>query len=132
MSETDVSAARARKRSGFVRRRDVWMAALLVVGVTAAGVLALAAFRWARPGTLPHVWVGGMPVGSLEEGEFRTAIEDIAARRERSTVVVRRPATAAAGSASLVVSAAEVGYRVDVEATMELVLDRGRQPNPIA
>src|SRR5690606_1107459 len=65
-------------------------------------------------------------VGGLDRHELRGAVEDLAAH------LAELPVRAARGSRSVEVTAAEVGFAVDVDATVDRVWRRGRQTNPVS
>jgi vancomycin resistance protein YoaR len=77
-------------------------------------------------GALPGMVVGGVAVGGLPPGELREEVEALAARRVSGII------TATRGDERVSASAAELGYEVDVDATVAVVLARGRQDNPVA
>jgi vancomycin resistance protein YoaR len=101
-------------------------------GILLVGVVALGAFRIAREGTLPNLELDGTAVGSLDEESVRAAVERVAAKRAAAKITLTRPSTGSAPEASIVAPASETGYQVDVDATVEAILGRGRQWNPLA
>jgi vancomycin resistance protein YoaR len=101
-------------------------------GILLVGVVALGAFRIAREGTLRNLELDGTPVGSLDEESVRAAVERVAAKRAAAKITLSRPSTGSAPEASIVAPASETGYQVDVDATVEAILGRGRQWNPLA
>jgi vancomycin resistance protein YoaR len=105
---------------------------LLAAGMVVVGGVVLASFRVARGGTLPNLELDGTPVGSLDEPALRAAVELVAAERALRSITVVREATAVSPASSLTAPAADTGYRVDVDATVEDLLGRGRQGNPLA
>jgi vancomycin resistance protein YoaR len=114
-----------------VRARPRWTAVGLVAPFLVAGGLLLG-FRVAREGTLPHLAVDGVPVGSMTEAEVRAVVRSLALRRGAEEVTVRRDAVGRTPPASLTSPAADLGYQLDVEATVRALLERGRQANPLA
>jgi vancomycin resistance protein YoaR len=114
------------------RRWSPWRLGAVALGVVVLLAAALVGFRSARGGTLPNVELDGTPVGGLGEDELRVVVQRVAARRLARTVRVTRPETAIADRASMTVAAADLGYRVDVEATVRAIRDRGMQANPVA
>jgi vancomycin resistance protein YoaR len=119
---------RADRRTPWWHRRPILVAggAVLICGV------ALVVFRAAREGPLPNLELDGIPVGSLGEADLRATVERVAAERGSRRITITRAATAGAPDASVEAAAADTGYAVDVDATMEGILDRGRQWNPVA
>jgi vancomycin resistance protein YoaR len=101
-------------------------------GIVVIGIVGPAAFRIAREGTLPNLKLAGTPVGSLDEESLRAAVERVAAQRAAARVTLTRPSTGSGPQASIVAQASETGYEVDVDATVEAILGRGRQWNPLA
>jgi vancomycin resistance protein YoaR len=94
--------------------------------------LLLGAFRLARHGALPNLRIAGIAVGGLDQVDLRKVVTMVAAERAREKVTVVRPATDRAPKATTSATREDLGYRVDVEATVEEILHRGRQGNPLA
>jgi vancomycin resistance protein YoaR len=113
-------------------RRRIWIAAAVLLGLVALGIAGLAGFRLARPGALPNMSLAGRAVGGLDETSLRKAVETLAVERGERRLTVVRPATPASEEVSVSAPAAELGYRLDVDETVQAVLDRGRQGNPFA
>lgn len=88
--------------------------------------------RVTRSGALPGTLVAGVDVGGLDEKALRDRIAEMAAARGDDRIVMVRPATSTQGEASVTATKGELGYELDVEATVEQVLERGRQSNPVA
>jgi vancomycin resistance protein YoaR len=59
-------------------------------------------------------------------------VEQLAATLGGRPMVAFRAETTAAEQRSITATAEELGYRLDVEATVRSILDRGRQANPLA
>ena len=104
-----------------------WVLVLLVLAT-----FTLVAFRLLRSGALPNVELAGHEVGTLDEAALQERVAEIAAERESEPVEVRREGTAGTPAASRSYERRELGYRVDVAATTEQILERGRQGNPLA
>lgn len=104
--------------------------ALLGVAAVAAVVLlfalAVVGFRIARPGALPGLELSGVELGGLRSDALRAVIADVAA--DRAAIEI----TAVRDDEQVTATAADIGYRLDVDRTVVAVLDRGRQANPIA
>jgi vancomycin resistance protein YoaR len=98
----------------------IGLAALIVVFV---GLLV--GLRLARPGALPGTVVDEIQVGGMGDDALRRAVGGLAESRGARRVTAQRGAASASGHAS------ELGYELDVDATVAAVLRRGRQPNPI-
>jgi vancomycin resistance protein YoaR len=132
-TSTSVERPAAPSRTSPARR-----VGLLVVGALAALVLLffllLIGLRTARAGVLPGTVVGGVEVGGQSEEELRSSLEDLERERAAEPVIARRPPQEGdpRGEATIEASAAQVGYDLDVEATVAEVLARGRQANPFA
>lgn len=128
---TEMPAARARpprrRRPALHQLVFRWLLVIVVLAV-----LALVAFRVLRSGSLPNIELAGENVGALDEDALRDRVGDIATRLEARHVTVRRPATDDAPVMTRSYARSELGYRVDVDATVEEILERGRQPNPLA
>jgi vancomycin resistance protein YoaR len=107
------------------------LVAWIVAPVVLLGML-LGAFRLARHGTLPHLKVAGVPVGGLSGEELRRVVEQMAARRALEEVTVVRAAGLGGSRSTATAIRQDLGYRVDVPATVDEILHRGRQANPIA
>jgi vancomycin resistance protein YoaR len=102
----------------------------LTVAVVASVVivvgLALVALRLTRPGVLPGVVVSGVELAGLSGQELRATIATLGEHRAAVEL------TAIRDEERVTVTAAELGYEMDVDATVEVVLARGRQRNPLA
>ncbi len=85
----------------------------------------LVGLRVARAGALPGTVVAGTEVGGLERQELRDTVAGLAEERAGSRISVTR------GDALVGATAGELGYALDVDATAEAVLARGRQSNPL-
>lgn len=118
---------RVRKRR-FLRRR---IAAGAALGVLACG-LVLVGLRSMRSGALPNVEVAGAAVGSLEREALEQELTKLARARETERIVVTRPPTRPSEDLSRAYERHELGYSLDVAATADRVLHRGRQLNPVA
>lgn len=127
-TSTASSARVAHRRRGARRARRIALAGVVVVLLGAA--LALGALRLVRSGALPGVHVGSAQVGGLGDAELVAALERYAERRageEVSTRLEDHPADHRVRS-----TAGEMGFQLDTSATVEAVLRRGRQTNPVA
>lgn len=131
MSTRRRPARPARRRPRRTLPKPVGVLIVSVVGFVLLAGLTLVGFRLVRSGSLPNLMVANWDVGALNETELRAAIEDLQSARRENPVVVRRAAAGAAPPASTRVTAEELGYEIDVDATVERVLARGRQGNPI-
>jgi vancomycin resistance protein YoaR len=101
-----------------------------VGGIAAAGLVAVLlvtmASLWVvqRDRTLPNTSIAGIDVSRMTEGEVRTAIQPTVTQRESEPIVFvfeddRYP-----------VVPQEVGFRIDVDGTVEQALSRGRTGLP--
>lgn len=131
---TTSTAADVQRRRRDRRRRPVVLPLLgvLVVAVVAAGA-GLLVLRTTRDGVLPGARVAGTEVGGRSAAEVRRIVADLAAERAAAPVTVRRPAVGGDPSTAAEVRspAADLGYRLDVAATVDRVMARGRQANPL-
>lgn len=118
------------------RRLRIDRLLILIVAAAAAATVAAtvlaAGLRLVRPGVLPGVAAGNLDVGGLSDADLTSALERLAQERAEERVRVVRPP--AGGESRAVVSSrrAEMGYRLDIDATAENALARGRQTNPYA
>lgn len=106
----------------------------IISGVVAILVLGglLAIMRATRDGVLPRMILGGKPVGSLTKPELRAAARRLAVQRGDQRVQVIRAETRGEPEATSTFTLAELGFELDVEATVERVFARGRQRNLLA
>jgi vancomycin resistance protein YoaR len=96
------------------------VALLVVLAVVFLGL------RAARADTaLPGITVAGVDVGGQSPEEVTSAIAGLDDARRTRTITVTR------GTDEVVSTAEELGYALDVEATVAAVMDRGRQANPL-
>ncbi|MDQ3770573.1 MAG: VanW family protein [Actinomycetota bacterium] len=100
----------------------------IVVALFALSAITLLVFRVARSGALPGTSVAGVDVGGLGGEELRSALRE--AQDERGEERLKVAADDDAGAVTT--TGADIGYRIDVAATSEQVLERGRQNNPVA
>ncbi len=110
---------RGRARAGV---RFLIVVVVLLVLVVAGALIGL---RAARGGALPGVTVDGVPVGGQNAEQLTARLELLAERKGEAEIVTQR------GNERVTGSAAEVGYTLDVDATVQRVLYRGRQGNPL-
>ena len=96
---------------------------VVLLAVLALGLLTFAGLRFARAGALPGARVNGHDVGGLQGDSLAAAVAD-AGTGDLVITVVRGPARWQA-------TGADLGYSMDVDATVEQVLLHGRQPNPL-
>jgi vancomycin resistance protein YoaR len=101
------------------------LAVIAVVGTVLVAAGTLIGLRLARAGALPGVTVAGVDVGGKSSTEVRQTLE-LLAERKSDTVVV-----AARGGAHYRGVARDLGYEMDIDTTVEQVMYRGRQGNPI-
>lgn len=100
---------------------------MLVLGLLillAGGVLV--GLQSARPGVLPGLRVGGIEVGGMDEAALTTGIQALADQR------LGRPLDATRDDQVVSSTAGDLGYVLDVPATVAAVMHRGRQGNPVA
>ena len=112
-------APRSRGRA-FVRFVIIVIALCVLLG---AGTLI--GLRLARAGVLPGVTVDGMAVGGLTAEQLEQRLVALAERKGAARIVAKR------GNAAVGAAAANLGYAMDIEATVAQVLYRGRQGNPL-
>ncbi|MGI9018581.1 MAG: VanW family protein [Euzebya sp.] len=115
-----------RRRRPSARHRAAWVVLATVLALLTAATAGLFAFRSTRPGALPGLVVSNVAVGGMEEPALRQAVADIAEQR-RERVIEARSAPLRVGA-----TAAEMGYALDIDATVQSLLRRGRQANPFA
>ncbi len=108
------------------RRRALLIAVGVVGGLVLLFLLALFALQGARAGALPGTRVGGADVGGLAGDDLREAVTAERDRRAAEAVAVT------GGPRRVEATAGDLGYDLDVDATVEAVLARGRQLNPVA
>jgi vancomycin resistance protein YoaR len=68
----------------------------------------------------------------MDEAALRHAVQGIASQHREARVTVVRSAVSGIGPASFATTPRDMGYQVDVEATVRAVLHRGRQLNPFS
>src|SRR5207253_2120876 len=96
-----------------------------------AGLLLLG-LRLSRSGTVPNLRLAGRSVGGLDAASLRKVVERVAAEQGKETVTAIRPGSAEFPKATASATRQDLGFRVDVEATVRELLSRGRQGNPFA
>jgi len=102
-----------------------------VGGILLAVALLLVILRVTQRGTLPRLTIAETQVGCLGESDLRTAVEGYGRRRGAEPAVLTRQATDTAPEATGTGTAADLGYTLDVDATVQAALARGRQRNPV-
>ncbi len=123
---------RAARRGWLALPRGLRLGITVCVLLLLLSGLALAGLRIARSGVLPGLQVAGVGVGGLDEEALRARISEMAASRAEDRVLMIRPATSTQGEASVTATKEELGYELDVDATVAAALERGRQANPVA
>jgi len=109
----------------------VGIAVVTVAALVLLAAVLLVGFRLLRDGALPGIRVAGAGVGALSDDDLRAALAEIVQERRSDKLVFRRATTGGAPAATTVSSGEELGYAIDIDATTERVLDRGRQANPV-
>lgn len=98
-------------------------------------VVLMVGMRVARAGALPGAHLGAQDVSGLNGAQLHDVVRTLAAARGEHTVTVVREAVPEAGATEesrLSATGAELGFALDVDATVQRVLRRGRQLNPFA
>lgn len=98
---------------------------VLAVGVVLLAAGTLIGLRMARSGVLPGVEVDGVAVGGLAAEALDRRLELLAERKAEAEIVAVR------GDTEVTTTAGDLGYTMDVDATAQQVLHRGRQGNPL-
>ncbi|HUG83518.1 MAG TPA: VanW family protein, partial [Euzebya sp.] len=121
------SANRRHAPGRRVGRKRWWLwPVTALIGVALLSGMALAGVRAIRPDALPGATLEGTNVGGMDAMALAAVAEDLASQRGARRLQVRH------GSDTIVSTAGEIGYELDVEQTVEAVLHRGRQGNPLA
>src|SRR5688572_20856381 len=110
------------------QRRGPRLAKAAAIAVVAAVLVALGTLiglRFARAGVLPGLTVDGVDFSGDSETQVRERLERLAATKGAAVVVASRDSAQHRGTA------ADIGYTMDVDATVEQVMYRGRQGNPV-
>ncbi|CAN5729435.1 VanW family protein [soil metagenome] len=100
----------------------------LVVVLFALGAIVLLIFRVARSGALPGTTVVGVDVGGMDGKELRRALREVQEERGADELKV----SPSDDDTVVTTSGTDMGYRIDVVATANNVLERGKQGNPLA
>jgi vancomycin resistance protein YoaR len=95
-------------------------------------VVTFVALRLSRSGSLPRIELAGQDVGALDEDSLHEEVVRIAEERGAQEIEVRRQAGPGASAMSRSYERRELGYAIDVDATVARIMERGRQGNPIA
>ena len=103
---------------------------LRALTIVAVGVVVLAAgtligLRMARSGALPGVTIGTTAVGGLNRDQVTQRVETLAARKAGADISAER------GDEQYATTAEDLGYGMDVTATVDAALYHGRQGNPL-
>lgn len=118
------------------RARAFAVPALRVAAMLFVAMLVLTVgMRIARAGALPGVHLDGQDVSGLNGARLHDLVAQLGAGRAAHTVTVVRPPVPEAGApeaAQVTLTGADIGYELDVDATVDAVLRRGRQLNPFA
>jgi vancomycin resistance protein YoaR len=125
-------APRPRRPSSRIRPPSVnlpWAVVLLPLIFLA---IVLGAFRIARQGTLPNLKVSGIPVGGLDRGDLRAVVSFAATRWDQEKVTVVRKGGPGVAASTTIATRQALGHRMNVDATVDEILRRGRQGNPLA
>ncbi len=107
-------------------KRPIRNALAIMVGLVVLCGLMLIALRLTRQGALPGVTLSDVELGGLEGSGLRDTVARVAEDSAAITLTVTR------GPERVTTTAAELGYAIDVDRTVEAVLARGRQANPVA
>jgi vancomycin resistance protein YoaR len=130
--ESEAPAPASRRRRAPSHRRPRPSAPLVgILALCLASVL-LGAFRLARHGSLPHLRLSGISVGGLDQEDLRKIVSLVAATRAKERVTVIRAAADGVSKATTYATRQDLGYDVDLDATVQEILHRGRQRNPLA
>jgi vancomycin resistance protein YoaR len=106
-------------------RRTLQVGAIGLAALVGLLLLTLAVLWTVQRGSaLPNTTVAGVDVSGMSDDEVREALAPTVAGREAD------PVTFTFEDGTFAVSPAEVGYRVDLDATVEAVLRRGRTGLP--
>ena len=108
--------------------RAARLTVFIVVALFALSAITLLVFRVARLGALPGMSVAGVDVGGLSGEELRSALQE--ARDERGGEPLEVAVDDDDGAVTT--TGADMGYRIDIAATVDQILERGRQTNPVA
>ena len=130
MSRADAKS-KARRRPRRLPK-PVGVAIVAVVGLALLSLLVLGGFRLLRHGSLPGIELAGTDVGALSDDDLSEVVGHLEEDRAATDVTLRRPASGAAPAGSVETTGAELGYDIDVDATVDRILTRGRQGNLIA
>ncbi|MGI8775755.1 MAG: VanW family protein [Actinomycetota bacterium] len=112
--------------------RPLGLALVAVVAVGLLAALALGAGRLLRSGILPNVRVVTSDLGTLSEEEARAALEDLEGSIAQAELTIVREETGRSPTRRFVTTREELGYQLDVDATLVAAAQRGRQTNPAA
>ena len=99
---------------------------MLAVGIVLVATGSLIGLRLARAGVLPGVTVDDVEVGGADVEQLNGRLRSLAQRKAAAEVVALRE------DEQFIGVAADLGYAMDVDATVERARYRGRQGNPIA
>jgi len=126
---SDSPSARERARRIVVPAARIAGLAFMLMVVLMVGM------RVARAGALPGAHLGAQDVSGLNGAQLHDVVRTLAAARAEHTITVVREAVPDAGATEesrLTATGAELGFALDVDATVQRVLRRGRQLNPFA
>src|SRR5436309_7411312 len=99
-----------------------------LVGIAVLSALLFVALRPAGAHVLRGVALADTPAGGLDERRLRTMVETLRARASQTQVTV---IPQAGGRPPVTRRDTDLGYDIDVERTVQAVLARGRQGNPL-
>ena len=98
---------------------------VVAVGIVLIGAGSLIGLRLARAGVLPGVTIDGVDVGGAEAEQLNGRLRSLEGRKAAAELVAVRDEEQYSGTA------ADLGYSMDVDATAERAMHRGRQGNPV-
>lgn len=120
----------------LVRARELAVPALRIAAVAFGAMVVIAlGLRVAHAGALPGVTVAGEDLSGMDAARIHDAMSALDRTRRAQTIsVVRAPVPDAGATtpARIEATGEELGYELDVDATVDRILRRGRQLNPFA
>ena len=130
------TASSPSRSAALSRARQLAVPSLRIAGMAFVAMLVLTfGMRIARAGALPGVHLEGQEVSGLNGARLHDLVSGLGREREQATVTVTRdpmPEAGASEPATVTVAGTQLGYEMDVDATVDAVLRRGRQLNPFA